>query len=109
MKILIDECVPRPIAKFLVGHSAKTAQEIGWGAYKNGQLLRLAENEYDLFITADKNIRYQQNLTDRNIAILVLSTNHWETIRVNSDKIVAAVEAIAPADFVELLLSLGGL
>jgi hypothetical protein len=105
VRILIDECVPRPIIKFLPGHIAQTAQEIGWGAYKNGKLLRLAENEYDLFITADKNIRYQQNLTDRKIAILVLSTNYWETIRLNSDKILAAVEAIAPADFVELLLT----
>ena len=104
MKILIDECVPRPIVKFFVSHITKTAQEIGWGAYNNGQLLRLAENEYDVFITADKNIRYQQNLTDRKIAILVLSTNHWETIRANSDKIIAAVEAITPADFVEILL-----
>ncbi len=104
MKILIDECVPRPIIKFFVGHHAKTAQEIGWGAYNNGQLLRLAENEYDLFITSDKNIRYQQNLIDRRIAILVLSTNHWGTIRANSGKIVAAVEAIKPADFVEILL-----
>ncbi len=105
MKILIDECVPRPIIKFLVGHIAKTAQEVGWGVYNNGQLLRLAENEYDLFITADQNIRYQQNLTDRKIAILVLSTNHWETIRLNSDNILAAVEAIAPAGFVELPLA----
>lgn len=105
MKILIDECVPRPIVKFLVGHTAKTAQEIGWGAYKNGALLRMAEGEYDLFITADKNIRYQQNLAGRKIAIIVLSTNHWETIRTNSDKIVAAVQSIAPADYVELLLA----
>ena len=53
MKILIDECVPRPILKLLVGHEAITVQDAGWGAYKNGALLNLAEDAFELFITSD--------------------------------------------------------
>jgi len=79
-------------------------QQAGWRAYENGDLIRLAEGKFDLFLTADKNIRYQQNLTSRQIAILVLSTNHLGTIRANTDKIVAAIESISAADYVELLL-----
>ncbi|MGH9844702.1 MAG: DUF5615 family PIN-like protein [Blastocatellia bacterium] len=104
MKILIDECVPRPIIRLLAGHDAKTVQEAGWGAYKNGALLNLAEGVFDLFITADQSICYQQNLAGRQIAILVLSTNHWGIIQDNAIRIIAAVHAIQPAGFVELLL-----
>ena len=75
MRILLDECVPWPMHQLLTGHSCSTVQSCGWGGVKNGELLQLAEAEFDLFITADQNIRYQQNLTNRKIAILELSTN----------------------------------
>ena len=104
MRILIDECVPRPIIKLLAAHEAKTVQDAGWGAYKNGVLLNLAEGVFDLFITSDQSILYQQNLTGRRIAILVLSTNHWGIIQNNAIRIVAVVQAIQPADFIELHL-----
>lgn len=104
MKILIDECVPRPIIRLLPGHTAQTVQEMGWGAYSNGELLRLAEGSFDLFITSDQNIRYQQNLAGRKIAILVLSTNTLAVIRSNSDAIIAAVQSLQATDFVELSL-----
>jgi len=58
MKILLDECVPWPMHRLLAGHECMTAQQRGWGGIKNGDLLRLAESEFDLFITADQNIRY---------------------------------------------------
>jgi hypothetical protein len=74
MKILLDECVPRPLRKLLVGHETSTAQEAGFGGIENGELLRRAEGRFDLFITADKNLRYQQNLTGRKIAIIELPT-----------------------------------
>ncbi len=104
MKILIDECVPRPIIRLLPGYTAQTVQEMGWGAYSNGELLRLAEGSFDLFITSDQNIRYQQNLAGRKIAILVLSTNNLAVIRSNSDAIIAAVQSLQATDFVELSL-----
>lgn len=70
MKILLDECVPWPMHKLLSDHSCSTVQDLGWGGIKNGELLQRAEGEFDLFITSDQNIRYQQNLIGRHIAIL---------------------------------------
>ena len=61
MRILLDECVPWPMHTLLVGHESSTAQQRGWGGIKNGDLLKLAESAFDLFITSDQNIRYQQN------------------------------------------------
>ncbi len=75
MRILLDECVPWPIHRLLAGHECITAQQRGWGGIKNGDLLRLAESEFEIFVTADQNIRYQQSLAGRSIAVLELSTN----------------------------------
>ena len=66
MNVLLDECVPWPMHKLLPAHVCTTAQRRGWGGIKNGDLLRLAEGQFDLFITADQNIRYQQNLAGRS-------------------------------------------
>lgn len=59
MRILLDECVPWPMHKILTGRDCSTVQSQGWGGIKNGDLLQLAEDEFDLFITSDQNIRYQ--------------------------------------------------
>jgi hypothetical protein len=99
MKILLDECVPWPMQKLFVGHDCTTAQRHGWGGIKNGDLLRLAEKEFDLFITSDQNIRYQQNLADRRIAILELTSNDLRRILAASTTVQAAVETIAPGEF----------
>ncbi len=107
MKILIDECVPRPIIRLLPGYECHTVQETGWGAFSNGELLRLAEDSYDLFITSDQNIRYQQNLAGRKIAVLVISTNNLAIIQSNASLIVSAVQTIQPAAFDELALPSG--
>ena len=69
MKILLDECVPSPLRKLLAGHECYTAQEMGWKSIKNGELLALAEGKFDLFITADQGLAYEQNLRGRRIAI----------------------------------------
>ena len=87
MKILLDECVPWPIHKLLAGHECLAAQQCGWGGIKNGDLLQLAEGKFDLFVTADQNLRYQQSLAGRRIAILELSTNKLRRL-----------EAAAPLD-----------
>lgn len=84
MKILLDECVPAPIQKLLSTHDCMTVQATGWGGIRNGDLLEQAESEFDLFITSDQNIRYQQNLTGRRIAILELSTNDIHRIQAHS-------------------------
>ena len=73
MKLLLDECLPRKLKNSLTGHDVQTVPERGWAGIKNGNLLALAEPEYDVFITVDGNLPYQQNLTGRQIAIIVLS------------------------------------
>ena len=81
MKILLDECVPWPIHRLLVTHDCCTAQQRGWGGVKNGRLLEMAEGEFDLFITSDQNVRYQQNLSGRRIAILELPQTNFAGLK----------------------------
>jgi hypothetical protein len=102
MKIPLDECVPWPMHKFLTSHECSTAQQHGWGGIKNGDLLRLAEKEFSLFITSDQNIRYQQNLAGRQIAILELSSNAYRRIKAAAELIRSAVAKIQPKEFCQL-------
>lgn len=99
MKILLDECVPWPMHRMLDGHDCVSTQWRGWGGVKNGDLIRLAEEEFDLFITSDQNLRYQQNLAGRSLAILELSTNDLRRILEASNEIVAAVVAVGPGEY----------
>jgi predicted nuclease of predicted toxin-antitoxin system len=99
MRILLDECVPWPMHKILRGHSCSTVQGQGWGGIKNGELLQLAEGEFDLFITSDQNIRYQQNLTGRRIAILELSTNDINRIHAARELLETALDDLNPNEF----------
>lgn len=105
MKILLDECVPWPMHRLLAGHECRTAQQCGWGGIKNGQLLQLAEQEFPLFITSDQNLRYQQNLAGRRIAILELSTNKLRRIESAAEMIQAAIATIKPGEFRHLEIS----
>lgn len=102
MKILLDECVPWPMHRLLGRHLCTNVQAQGWSGIKNGELLRRAEAEFDLFITSDQNIRYQQNLAGRNIAILELSTNDIGRIEAAASLIQAAVDGIQPNEFKRL-------
>lgn len=99
MRILLDECVPRTLKRLLPGHYVRTAQQAGFTGYKNGQLLDAAEAEYDLFITSDQNLQYQQNLEGRALAILMLSTNDRTTLTVNADQILRAVNGMHAGEF----------
>ncbi|HMD33133.1 MAG TPA: DUF5615 family PIN-like protein [Candidatus Acidoferrales bacterium] len=74
MKVLIDECAPGALGEFLAGkgHECRTVQEAGWSGKRNGELLTLAEAAFDVFVTLDTNLPYQQNLRGRRIAIVVL-------------------------------------
>ena len=72
MKILLDESLPKPLAKEFIGYHVTTVVSKGWSGKKNGELLSLAQDEFDVFITADKNLQYQQNLRGYKIAIVVL-------------------------------------
>lgn len=83
MRILLDECLPKKLKNDLKNHEVKTVPEMGWAGKKNGELLPLAENLFDIFITADQNLQYQQNLKDRHITIFVLKSpnSRYETLR----------------------------
>ena len=72
MKLLLDECIDWRLARDLVGHDVKTVPQMGWAGIKNGALLTLAEKEFDVFITVDRNLSFQQNLPKFDIAVLVL-------------------------------------
>ncbi len=102
MKVLLDECVPWPMHKLPVGHECKTAQQCGWGGITNGELLQKAEGRFDAFITSDQNIRYRQNLAQRLIPILELSTNDLRRIRAATDSIQAALTGLQPGHYVRL-------
>ena len=99
MKVLVDECVPLKLVRLLSGHEFVAALAKGWGSFKNGRLLALAESEFDIFLTCDRNIAYQQNLTGQKIAILAISTNHWPILKPNAAKVQAALDKIKPGEF----------
>ena len=72
MKILLSECIDRRLAKEIVGHDVKTVPTMGWAIIENGELLALAEKEFDVFLTVDRNLSFQQNLPRFNLAVIVL-------------------------------------
>ncbi|WP_373533668.1 DUF5615 family PIN-like protein [Microcoleus sp.] len=75
MKLILDECIDRRLAKEFVGYEVKTVPQMGWAGIKNGQLLALVEAEFDVFITVDRNLSFQQNLPQFNIAVVVLQAS----------------------------------
>src|SRR5262245_3078783 len=72
MRVLLDECVPRALRRELVGHEVTTVAEAGWAGVKNGELLQLAAKRFDLFLTIDRNLEYQQNFASLLLAVIVV-------------------------------------
>lgn len=72
MKVLVDECVDWRLSREIVGHDVKTARQMGWSTIKNGELLALAAKEFDVFVTVDRNLSFQQSLPGFAIAVIVL-------------------------------------
>jgi len=103
MRILFDQGTPVPLRRILAGHSVETAYERGWSKLSNGDLLSAAEAAlFDVFITTDQNLGYQQNLTDRRLAIIVLPTTRWPAIEQHTTEVAAAVATLKAGDFVGL-------
>ena len=103
MKILIDHCAPAPLRRCLPPHFVETAAQHGWEEKENGDLLSAAEAEgFDCMITADKNIRYQQNLSARKIAIVLLSKQRWRAVKLAMPLISAALSRVKPNAFIEV-------
>jgi hypothetical protein len=104
MKVLLDECTPRVVKKRLPMHDISTVQEMGWAGIKNGELLKLTETRFEVFITTDKNLRYQQNLTGRTFAVLVLPSNQVPVVERMMSAIESALQIIKASDYVEIPL-----
>jgi hypothetical protein len=102
MNVLLDQGVPVPLKDHLTEHSVRTAMECGWSTFKNGELLAVAEKHFDVVVTTDQNLRYQQNLSNRRIAIVVLLTTRWPLIRSQVDRVVQAVNAATAASYTEV-------
>jgi hypothetical protein len=103
MKILFDNGTPRPIAARLAGHEVTFARRIGWHELGNGDLIRQAEEAgYEVLLSTDKSIRYQQNLTGRKIALVILGNQQWPVVRLYLDRIAAAVNASTPGSYAEV-------
>jgi hypothetical protein len=104
MRVLFDQGTPAPLRRFLAGHEVKMAFELGWAELSNGELLARAETEFDVLVTTDQQLRYQQNLTGRRIALLVLPYASWIKLEPQVSEIAAAVSSIKPGEYLELTL-----
>ena len=103
MKILFDQGTPAPLRRHLAEHTVDTAFELGWSDLRNGALLDHAEiNGYQLLVATDQNLRHQQNLTGRTIAIMVLLTASWPRIQQRSDDIRAIASRVEPGQYIEV-------
>ena len=103
MKILFDASTPAPLAWFLRGHEEVRADELGWQGLGNGALLDAAEQAgFDLLLTCDQNVRYQQNFSNRKLALLILSSNHWPTLRRIAARIATAVDFVQTGQIVRV-------
>lgn len=98
MRILLDESVPGPMSRLLVGHEAISVQKRGWSGVKNGKLLALAAAEFDVLLTADKGIEYQQNLQTLPIAVLIVlaKSNRMKDLTMAIPEVLAALQTLAP-------------
>ena len=103
MRILLDQGTPSPLGQVLFGHEVTTAYQQGLAELTNGELLSSAEAAgFDLLITTDQNLRYQQNLEHRKVAILVLLTTSWPRIRNHVEVINDAIENCVAGTYIEV-------
>jgi predicted nuclease of predicted toxin-antitoxin system len=103
MKILFDQGTPVPLRRHLPRHDVATAAEMDWSQLTNGELLAAArEAGFEVLVTTDQNLRYQQNLKDRRIAVVVLMTASWPRISKQADKVAAAIEGVRSGDYIEV-------
>jgi len=103
MRILFDNGTPRGLARFLTGHTVEEARARGWEELANGDLIEAAEQAgFEVMITTDKNIRYQQDLRTRRIALVVLEHSQWPMVKLVVASIVEVVSAALPGSYSEV-------
>src|SRR5215471_21329219 len=100
MRVLLDECVPRALRKELLGHEVKTVAEAGWAGVKNGELLQLAARQFDLLLTVDRNLEYQQNFAGLALAVIVVHapSNDVAVLRTLMPAVLAAISEAEPGN-----------
>lgn len=103
MRLLFDQETPVPLRNHLPHHTVETAYERGWHGLKNGELLARAEAEgFDIIVTTDQNLRYQQNLADRGIGVLVLIRTSWPRIVSDVTRVAHAIDNIHAGGYEEI-------
>ena len=103
MRVLLDNGTPRGVTAALVGHTVEEARARGWDTFKNGELLTAAEAAgFEVFVTTDRNLRHQQNLAERKIAIVVIGKARWKLIQPRLAEIAAAVATATPGSIIEI-------
>jgi predicted nuclease of predicted toxin-antitoxin system len=104
MRILLDESLPRTLRAELLEHSVKTVAGMGWSSIKNGELLRRAPDQFDVFLTADQNLSYQQNLSTLPVSVVVLAarTNRNEALRPLVPQLLVSLASLRPQSFVRV-------
>lgn len=102
MRILIDENLPRHLKSLLPDHDVSTVQEMGWAGIRNGLLLDHAETQFDVFLTADKNLRRQQSLADRDLAVIVFPSNRLPIVQSLKEALHTRLQSVRPGQVIEL-------
>jgi predicted nuclease of predicted toxin-antitoxin system len=104
MRILIDECLPKRLKRELFGHAVSTVQENGWSTKKNGELLRAAQGQFDVLLTADQNLEYPQNLREFTLAVIVLvaTDNRFPTLQPLMPRVRAVLQTIQPHQLISV-------
>jgi len=104
MKVLLDECVPRKLKREIGNHEVRTVTESGWSGLKNGELLALAEVEFDVFLTVDQNLIFQQNLQRFNLGIILMvaRNNRFKTLLPLMPEVNAMIEEVKPGELARI-------
>lgn len=105
MRVLFDQGTPGPLRKHLISHQIETAYERGWGSLQNGELLSQAEgNGFEVLITTDQNLKYQQNLNTRRISVVVITTTSGPRIRRSIAAVIDAIESATTGSYMEIVI-----
>jgi len=104
MRLLLDECVPKRLKRELRGHEARTVQDLGWAGIKNGALLRLANGQFDVLLTVDQGIEYQQNLSGLSISVVVMMapSNDVDDLRPLLTAVEQALATLRPGEIIQV-------
>jgi len=103
MRVIFDQCTPVPLRSSLPRHVIETTYERGWESLTNGELLNAAEAAgFELLVTTDQGLRYQQNLAKRTIRVLVLKTANWPKIKKHAEMVARAIDGLAPGEYREI-------